>query len=196
VKHVIRIPANDSLIRGIAEWLTRPVGRPNQKPVVWYKSFLYQAGSWKTARQVAAEVEHHTGELFPRVGFLVTDLTLPSRAVVRFCNQRGAAEQRIREGKQPVKMTRPSCHRLRSNEVRLWLSVIADNLGNLWRRLALPKRVDRWSLTGLHQRLVKTGGRLVKRARCYRPLLAEGHLSRRLFAAMVGRMESLRLPAG
>ena len=47
-------------------------------------------------------------------------------------------------------------------EVRLALSVIAYNLGNLWRRLELPKRIDAWSLTSLQQRLVKTGGRLVK----------------------------------
>jgi hypothetical protein len=38
-------------------------------------------------------------------------------------------------------MTRLPCHRFRSNEVRLWLSMIASNLGNLWRRLVLPKRV-------------------------------------------------------
>lgn len=62
------------------------------------------------------------GELFPRVGFLVTNLTLPSRAAVRFYNKRGAAEQWIKEGKQAVKMTRLSCHRFRSNEVRLWLT--------------------------------------------------------------------------
>ena len=37
-------------------------------------------------------------------------------------------------------MTRLSCHRFRSNEVRLWLSVIAYNLGNL-RRLVLPNRI-------------------------------------------------------
>ena len=49
-------------------------------------------------------------------------------------NKRGTAEQWINEGKQAVKMTRLSCHRLRSNnEVRLWLSAIAYNLGNLWR---------------------------------------------------------------
>jgi len=59
-----------------------------------------------------------------------------------------------------------------SNEVRLWLSVIAYNLGNLWWRLALPKRSDKWSLTSLQQRLVKTGGRLVKHARYYWLLLA------------------------
>jgi hypothetical protein len=46
------------------------------------------------------------------------------------------------EGKQAVKMTGLSCHRFRSNEVRLWLSVIAYNLGNLWRRIALlPLRI-------------------------------------------------------
>ena len=49
VKYAIRIPANDSLERGIAELLTRHAGRPSHKPVVWYKGFLYQAASWKTA---------------------------------------------------------------------------------------------------------------------------------------------------
>jgi len=196
VKYAIRVPANDSLERDIAELLTRPVGRPSHKPVVWYKGFLYQAANWKTARRVVAKIEFHFGELFPRVGFIVTNLETDSRAVVRFYNQRGTAEQWIREGKQPVKMTRLSCHRFRSNEVRLWLSVIAYNLGNLWRRLVLPKRVGHWSLTSLQQRLVKTGGRLVKHARYYWLLLAESHLTRRLFGAMVGRIESLPLPAG
>jgi hypothetical protein len=145
---------------------------------------------------VVAKVEHHAGELFPRVGFIVTNLTLPSRAVVRFYSKRGTSEQWIKEGKQAVKMTRLSCHRFRSNEVRLWLSVIAYNLGNLWRRLVLPKRIDKWSLTSLQQRLVKTGGRLVKHARYYWLLLAESHLTRRLFTSMVRRIELLPLPAG
>jgi len=57
-----------------------------------------------------------------------------------------------------------SCHRFRSNEVRLWLSVLAYNLGNLWRRLVLPNRIEKWSLSSLQQRLAKTGGRLVKHA--------------------------------
>jgi len=196
VKYAIRIPANDRLERDISELLTRPVGRPSHKPVVWYKSFLYQAGSWKTMRRVVAKVAFHFGELFPRVGFIVTNLTLPSRAVVRFYNKRGTAEQWIKEGKQAVKMTRLSCHRFRSNEVRLGLRVLAYNLGNLWRRLALPKRIENWSLTSLQQRLVKTGGRLVKHARYYRLLLAEGHLTRRLFGAMLQMMGALTIRAG
>ena len=101
----------------------------------------------------------------------MTNLETDSRAVVRFYNKRGTAERWIKEGKQAVKMTRLSCHRFRSNEVRLWLSIIAYNLGNLWRRL-------------------------VKHARYYWLLLAEGHLTRRLFASMVRRIELLPVPAG
>ena len=68
--------------------------------------------------------------------------------------------------------------------------------GNLWRRLVLPLRVGNWSLTSLQQRLVKTGGRLIKHARYYWLLLAEGHLTRRLSGAMLRRIEALSLPAG
>jgi hypothetical protein len=196
VKYAIRIPSNDSLEREVADLLTRSVGRPSYNPVVRYKSFRYQAASWKMARRVVAKVEFHCGELFPRVGFIVTTLETDSRAVVRFYNKRGTAEQWIREGKQAVKMTRLSCHRFRANEVRLWLSVIAYNLGNLWRQLAVPKRIDTWSLTSLQQRLMKTGGRLVKHARYYWLLLAEGHLTRRVFGAIVQRLAMLPGPAG
>ena len=80
--------------------------------------------------------------------------------------------------------------------MRLWLSLIAYNLGNPWRRLVLPKRIDNWSLTSLQQRLVKTGGRLVKHARYYWLMLAESHLTRRLFGSMVRRIEGLPVPAG
>ena len=182
VQYAIRIPANENLERDVAELLPRPVGRPSVKPLVEYKGFLYQAASWGKARRVVAKVEHPQGELFPRVGFIVTNRTLPSRAVVRFYNKRGTAQQWIKEGKQAVKMTR--------------LSVIAYNLGNLWRRLVLPQRIENWSLTSLQQRLVKTGGRLVKHARYYWLLLAESHLTKRLFGSMLRRIAGLSLPAG
>jgi hypothetical protein len=196
VKYAIRLPSNNNLERCIAELLKRPVGRPSYKPVVRCKSFLYQAASWKRARRVVAKIEFHFGELFPRIGFIVTNLAGDNRAVVRFYNKRGTAEQWIKEGKQAVKMTRLSCHRFRANEVRLWLSMIAYNLGNLWRRLALPKAVGTWSLTSLQQRLVKTGGRLIKHARYYWLLLAESHLTRRLFGSVLGKIAALPSPAG
>ena len=100
-------------------------------------------------------------------------------AVLQQAEDGGAVDK---EGKQAVKMTRLSCHRFRSNEVRLWLSLIAYNLGNLWRRLVLPKRIESWSLTSLQQRLVKTGGRLVTHARYY-------WLKGRLLASRTIKME-------
>lgn len=174
VKYAIPIPANDSLERGIAELPTRPAGRPSRKPLVEHKSFLYRAASWKAARRIGAKVEHHACELFPRVGFIATNRTLPNRAAVRLYNKRGTAEQGIKEGKQAVRMSRLSCHGFRSNDVRLSLSLIAYNLGNLWRRLALPAKIDSWPMTSLPQRLVKTGGRSVKHGRYCWLLLAEG----------------------
>ncbi len=164
--------------------------------MIWFKNFLYHAASWKTARRVVAKVEFHFGELFPRLGFIVTNLATDNRAVVRFYNKRGTAEQWIKEGNQAVRMTRLSCHRFRANEVRLWLSPIAYNLGNLWRRLALPKGIGNWSLASLQQRLVKTGGRLIKHARYYRLLLAESHLTRRLFAGLLRKLTASPVPAG
>jgi len=140
-------------------------------------------------------VEFHFGDLYPPVGFIVTNLSAPNRAVVRFYNKRGMAEQWIKEGKQAVAMTRLSCHRFHANEVRL-LSVLAYNLANLWRRLALPAGIGNWSLTSLQQRLVKTGERLIKHARYYWLLLAESHPTRRLFGGMLRRIVTLPLPAG
>ena len=100
VDYAIRMPANKSLELEIEDLLFRPPGRPSRKPLVRYKSFRYQAKSWTTPRRIVAKVEHHRGELFPRVGFIVTNMVLPSRSVVRFYNKRGTAEQWIKEGKQ------------------------------------------------------------------------------------------------
>src|ERR1039458_3095941 len=133
--------------------------------------------------------------------------TLSGWTRISACFQSGQSRRKITQnnlsetanrgcGRCRFKMTRLSCHRFRPDEVRLWLSVIAYNLGNLWRRLVLPKRIDHRSLTTLQPRLVKTGGRLVKHARYYWLLLAEGHLTRRVFAAILRRIWALPLPTG
>jgi hypothetical protein len=92
VQYAIRIPANKNLEVAVEDLLFRAPGRPSRNPLVRYTSFHYQADSWITPRRVVAKVEHHVGELFPRVGFIVTNLPLPNRGVVRFYNKRGTAE--------------------------------------------------------------------------------------------------------
>jgi hypothetical protein len=140
---------------------------------------------------VIAKVEHHLGELFPRVGFIVTTLTGTNRAVVRFYSGRGTADQWIKEGKTATHWTRLSCHRFRANEVRLLLGVIAYSLGNLLRRLVLPLAIQSWTLTSLQQRLFKTGGRLIRHARYFILQLAENQLTQRLLAQIIRRIERL-----
>ena len=146
-----------NLQRAIEHLLTRPVGRPSKAPKVFYESFTYQAKSWGQARRVVAKVEWHQGELFPRVGFIVTNLSRSAKGVVKFYNGRGTAEQWIKEGKNAVKWTRLSCHDFVDNQVRLQLFALAYNQANFLRRLALPQSVKHWSLTTLREKLVKTG---------------------------------------
>ncbi len=84
VRYAIRLPANRVLMARIGHLLTRPVGRPPKKPQVFFASFSYQAQSWAKPRRVVAKVEWHQGELYPRVGFIVTNLTRPAERVVKF----------------------------------------------------------------------------------------------------------------
>lgn len=91
-RYAIRIKANTVLEREIEHLLTRPVGRPSHKPMVFYHSFQYQAKSWHQPRRVVAKVEWHSGELFPRVGFIVTNLNSQVKNVVKFYNGRSTAE--------------------------------------------------------------------------------------------------------
>ena len=107
-------------------------------------------------------MEWHQGELFPRVGFIVTNLNYPPKGIVRFYNGRGTAEQWIKEGKYALNWTRLSCHKFVANKVRLALFVLADNMGNFMRRPVLPEDMKHWSLTSLQTRMIKTGGRLVR----------------------------------
>ena len=192
--YAIRLPANDVLQREIAPLLTRPVGRPSNAPVVRYADFLYQAQSWDHARRVVAKVEWHKGELFPRVGFIVTNLTRSAKQVVRFYNQRGTAEQWIKEGKNAVKWTRLSCHGFVDNQMRLQLFVLAYNLGNFLRQAVLPRAVCHWTLTTLREKLIKIGAKVVRHARQVIFQMAEVAIPRELFRAILAGIQRLRWP--
>jgi len=192
--YAMRLPGNAVLQREIAHLLTRPVGRPPREPITWYDSFPYQAATWEKARRVVAKVEWHCGELFPRVGFIVTNLRRPEKRVVKFYNGRGTAERWIKEGKQALKWTRLSCQRFVDNEVRLQLFGLAYNIANFLRRLALPKGVSHWSLTTLLEKLIKIGAKVVTHARYVIFQMAEVAVPRWLFRSIVERIRRLRPP--
>jgi len=190
--YAIRLKSNNKLEEKIERLLTRPVGRPSKKPRVFYHDFEYQAGSWKKSRRVVAKVEWHKGELFPRVGFIVTNLTWSPKSVVHFYNKRGTAEQWIKEGKHAINWTRLSCHDFQDNEVRLQLFALAYNLANFVRRLGLPTSVKHWSLTTMREKLVKIGAKVVEHSRYVIFQLAEVAVPRVLFEQILTRIRWLR----
>ncbi len=194
IGYAIRLPANQVLQERIGHLLTRPVGRPPNKPQVFFASFSYQAQSWSRPRRVVAKVEWHQGELYPRVGFIVTNLTRPAERVSKFYNGRATAEQWIKEGKLALRWTRLSCHAFRHNAVRLQLPALAYNLANFLRSLALPDAVAQWSLTTLREKLVKIGAKIVRHGRYLVFQLAEVAVPRALFAAILRRIDRLRGP--
>jgi hypothetical protein len=190
--YAIRLPANDILYEKIQHLLTQPVGQPSKKPMVLLYEFSYQAASWDQPRRVVAKVEWHEGELFPRVGFIVTTMSAKPEGVVHFYNGRGTAEQWIKEGKYALNWTRLSCKRFVSNQVRLWLFVLAYNLGNFLRRLVLPRKIKHWSLRSLLVKLIKIGAKVVIHSRYVTFQMAEVAIDKRLFAEILARIERLR----
>lgn len=144
------------------------------------------------ARRVVAKVEWHPGELYPRVGFILTNLARPAARVVVFYNQRGTAEQRIKEGKNAIQWTRLSCRKFAHNAVRLQLHALAYNLGNFLRTLALPDAVQQWSMTTLRDRLIKIGAKIVRHGRYVTFQMAEVAIPRDLFADILRRIDRLR----
>ena len=186
-------PADRKVLQGyIAHLLKRPVGRPPKDIRRYHASLSYRAASWTKPRRVVAKVEWHPGELYPRVGFIVTNLSRPAERVVAFYNQRGTAEQYIKEGKNAVRWTRLSCRRFAHNAVRLQLHALAYNLGNFMRTLALPDAVEQWSLTSLRDKLIKIGAKIVRHGRYVTFQMAEVAIPRDLFADILRRIDQLK----
>src|SRR3954449_406756 len=190
--YVIRLPANAVLQRRIAHLLKRPVGRPPHEVRRFYASFRYQAQTWTRSRRVVAKVEWHPGELYPRVGFLVTNLCRPPERIVAFYNQRGTAEQWIKEGKNAIRWTRLSCRSMRANAVRLQLHALAYNLANFFRTLVLLDEIERWSLTTLREKVVKIGAKVISHARYTVFHMAEVAVPHDLFRRILAMIDELR----
>jgi hypothetical protein len=127
-----------------------------------------------------AKVEWHPGELYPRVGFILTNLA--AERVRTFYNQRGIAEQWIKEGKGAIKWTRLSCRTFVANAVRLQLHALTYNLGNFMRTPAMPKTAEPWSLTSLREKLIRIGAKVASHGRHVIFQMGEVAVPRQIFS--------------
>jgi hypothetical protein len=108
-----------------------------------------------------------------------------------FYEGRDAAGQWIKESKNAVKWTKLSCRTFKDNQARLQLFVLAYDLANFLRRLALPKGIRQWSLTTLREKLVKIGAKVTRHAKYVTFQLAEVAVPRKLFAMILDRIGRL-----
>jgi Transposase DDE domain group 1 len=171
--YAIRLPANRILQDKIGYLFKHPVGRPAARGAALLRELQLSGAKLEKPRRVVAKVEWHPGELYPRVGFIVTNMARSTERAIAFYNQRDTAEQWITEGKSAIKWTRLSCRSFAAN-ARLQFHVLADILGNFMRTPALPKVVEPWSLTNLREKLIKIGAKVVSHGRYVTFQMAEG----------------------
>lgn len=190
VEYAFRIKENSRLEEMVAD-LIKSIKRDKEKVVVVYKDFRYQAGTWDKPRRIIAKIEWYPTELFPKVRFIVTSLRWRDKKVVKFYNKRGTCEQWIKEGKYALNWTKLSCQKFVENEARLKLFIMAYNLGNFLRTLALPDGIKHWSLRSIQLKLIKIGGRLIKHARYYWMLLAEASIGQKIFSGLLNNIHRL-----
>jgi len=166
ITYFIRLPGNAILMRLLEPYLNRPVGRPPKSRIqVKVVDFQYQAKSWPKPRRVVAKIEWHQGELFPRIGFVVTNSRLPAGKVVKVYNGRGDVENRIKEGKNTLRWDKTSCQRFEANQARLKMGILAYNLLHMIRQFYVWGEEVKRSIDWLIKRLIKVGARVSYHAR-------------------------------
>jgi hypothetical protein len=187
VTYFIRLPANAVLNRLIAPHLTRPVGRPPKSGIqIRLVDFRYQAQTWDRERRVVAKVEWHEGELFPRIGFIVTNSKLPAVKVVKVYNGRGDVENRIKEGKNTLRWDKTSCHRFAANQARLLMGVLAYNLLHMLRQFYLMGEEVKRSMEWLIKGLIKVGAKVAYHGRMWQVHVASAFPLTRYYRAVFG----------
>ena len=166
ITYFFRLPSNAILMRLLEPYLNRPVGRPPKSGIqVKIVDLHYQAKSWSRPRRVVAKIEWHQGELFPRIGFVVTNSRLPAGKVIKVYNGRGDVENRIKEGKNTLRWDKTSCQRFEANQARLKMGVLAYNLLHMIRRFYVWGEEVKRSIDWLIKRLIKVGARVSYHAR-------------------------------
>ncbi len=109
---------------------------------------------------MVCKIEWHQGELFPRVGFIVTNSRLSSREVVNTYNGRANVENRIREGKNTLRWDNTRCHKFEANQARLKMGLLTCNLLHLLREFYMEGEEVKRSIEWMIRRVVKAASRI------------------------------------
>lgn len=112
--------ANAMLNRLVGPYLTSPMGRPSKSGIqIRLVDRRYRKQTWDKERSMMAKIEWIEGELFPKIGFVVTDSKLPAGKVVKVSTARCDMEKRIQEGGNTLRWDKTSCLQFAANQARL-----------------------------------------------------------------------------
>ncbi len=191
-KYVIRLKANARL-QSVAQSMADQVLNPERlhERQVHYREFLYQATSWDRARRVVVKMERPAGQLFFEFTFIVTNMELQPRNIVRFYCQRGHMENFIKEAKNGFACHKLSSTNFESNAVKLQLSMLAYNFNNWFRRLCLPEPMKPNRMETLRLKLIKIAGKLVRSARYWTWKLCSSYIYQNSFIQTLQNISSL-----
>jgi len=164
--YFIRLKSNNALKNLIESHLERPTGNLLKSGIEEkFIDLSYQAGSWEKPRRVVCRIAWHESELFPRIGFVVTNSRISVEKVIKLYHRRAEIENRIKEGKNTLRWDKTSCHRFESNEARLKMGLLAYNLLHLLRKFYIRGEGVRRCVEWLIRRLIKVGAKFSYHAR-------------------------------
>lgn len=130
-----------------------------------YGEFMYRAGSWKYERRVICKVEKPTDQMTYLYTFIVTNMDLGPEDIIRFYRNRGRMENFIKESKNGFDFSCMSSHRMAVNAGRLMICMLAYNLFNWFKRLVLPKHLQKMQIETFRLKLIKIAVRVIRSAR-------------------------------
>lgn len=159
-----------------------------------YGEFLYQAGSWKYGRRVICKVEKPTNQMTYLYTFIVTNLDLAPEEIIRFYCNRGRMENFIKESKNGFDFSCMSSHSMVVNAGRLMICMLAYNLFNWFKRLALPKHLQKMQIGTFRLKLIKIAARVIRSARYRGFRFCSSCPYQKEFREILRNIQRLRIP--
>lgn len=169
VKYAIRLKINQTLLklaRDKEEDLMKATRYNMVDYAVTYGEFYYQASSWREPRRVVFKIEKPYNQLTYMYTFIATNMEeLAHFQVIDYYCSRGRMENFIGEGKQGFDFASVSSRNMTVNANRLQLHVLAYNIFNWFRRLALPKNMNKNLIDTVRLKLLKIAAKVVHSGR-------------------------------
>ena len=166
--YAIRLKENATL-RKLAEELDSELTDITRENIVDYAvvygEFYYRAGSWDYERRIVCKIEKPENQMLHMNTFIVTNMDLPPERTIMFYCNRGRMENFIKEGKNGFDFASVSSSSEVVNANRFQIHVLAYNIFNWFRRLALPMTMRKLMVDTIRVKLMKIAARVVRSGR-------------------------------